>query len=694
MAQQTQYYDIPIENEPLLTELGFTKFSLPLSGKATRMKVHNEKIPSLIMYPKFDKQSLDNSVKLLHDYLLEEQQAQENKIDNDALDGLVAYFRNIGHSLKEDSNNDFFKNGKTKQKPKSESQNNGKEIFAQRYTVDGSIAEAVIIQGRPKFAIAVPKVGNPDQVSSIALHDAIEIGEDMVIKPPEFNTYINKPYVFKSAQEFQELVQNIKEKNLDTLYKKVKSIWRKYIDADDFHISLCAADTIFTYFQDKIGLTHYLFFVGGNTSGKSNNLTVLHFLAYRNMMSSGMTAANIYTYLGSREEGLGTICEDEADNIDEDRDKMKVDKNGYTTGKPYHRTDMIPGFGRLQNKFNTFCFKAFAAEKLPDSVIAKGFNQRTIELPCVYGFPAYDILEVENPAGEEEYEQLLQELHTMRNALLVYRLLHFQDKIPNIKLNIQNREKQLFKPVLRVFQNTQTLNELLPVISKYVNQKRESNANTLHAFLYRLVTDLVRAQNTYELESNLMWNTVKETLQGKETPIRPQSYDTVEFGTISQKSIVETLLQVFGAKPGKRHPGIKTLTFDKDKLQRLRQIYDISIDVKVGYSSSEGVDHVEDVEHVGLDKHVSEQSSDNKITDSGQENQNLRDKTAQNVENISTRENDKAVGTPPHAPQAPQAPPKQKHNAYFSCGKWHCKDCKESGDKFHMENTNCTGAKK
>jgi hypothetical protein len=117
------------------------------------------------------------------------------------------------------------------------------------------------------------------------------------------------------------------------------------------------------------------------------------------MMSSGMTAANVYQFLGSREEGIGTICEDEADNIDEDKDKMKVHKNGYTTGIPYHRTDTSSG--RQQLKFNTFSFKAFAAEKLPDSARAKGFKQRIIELPCVYGSPKYDISEVVNPAGED-----------------------------------------------------------------------------------------------------------------------------------------------------------------------------------------------------------------------------------------------------------------------------------------------------
>jgi hypothetical protein len=176
---------------------------------------------------------------------------------------------------------------------------------------------------------------------------------------------------------------------------------------------------------------------------------------------------------------------------------------------------------------------------------------------------------------------LLDELLEIRNTLLVYRLLHFKDKIPDIKLNIQGREKQLFKPILRVFQHTQTQNELLPVISKYISQRRENNANTLNAFLYDHVTGLIKAQDTYELESSLIWNTIKDILQGKDIPSKPQSYDTVEFGTISQKGITETLVQVFGAKPTKRHLG-RTLIFDQNKLQRLSRIYDLSIDVKVG----------------------------------------------------------------------------------------------------------------
>jgi hypothetical protein len=413
MTQEAQYHRIPIENEPLLTDCGFAEFRLPLNGNATKMVLYNYKFKSMITYVDWDKHnSIDKAVKLLRDKLLDEQTIRDQRV----IETLCTYFRNACILLAEDPSNEFFKNGngyggrkgkkhqeqqERQNKKTTEKQKEKKRVYVQKYHDGENLqAEAIIVGRKPYFAVAAPNVGNPDEVS-IILQDSIPIDDKTILKPFEIAAYVNEPYSFKSEQEFFEFLKMTKDESLDSLYKKVKSIWRKYVDADDFHISICAADTIFTYFQDKIGLTHYLFFIGDNSSGKSNNLTVLHYIAYRNMMSSGMTAANVYQFLGSGEEGIGTICEDEADNIDEDREKMKVHKNGYTTGKYYHRTDT--SVGRQQLKFNTFCFKAFAAEKLPDSVTAKGFNQRTIELPCVYGFPQYDISEVANPAGEEEY---------------------------------------------------------------------------------------------------------------------------------------------------------------------------------------------------------------------------------------------------------------------------------------------------
>jgi hypothetical protein len=282
---------------------------------------------------------------------------------------------------------------KKKEKGNGNGKNNDKKQphYVQKYTEAGFIAEAVIVGGIPYFAVAEANSKN------ITLEESIPIDDKNEYKPFERTAYLSEPYKFESGQHFKACVEKARTETRDILYRKVKSVCLKYIDADDFHISICAADTIFTYYQDKIGSTHYLFFVGSPGSGKSNNLLVLKYLTYRNFMSTDMTPANIYQFLGSGEECQGTLCEDEADRIDEDRQKMAIHKNGYIKGCPVARTDT--SFGRKQNKYNTFCWKAFAAENFPDAFKAKGFNQRVLKLQCSFGNPEYDITEVTSPAG-------------------------------------------------------------------------------------------------------------------------------------------------------------------------------------------------------------------------------------------------------------------------------------------------------
>src|SRR5690242_10614293 len=275
----------------------------------------------------------------------------------------------------------------TEEKKARDDEGRKRKYYSQVYKSQSVIAEAILIGNYSKWLVS-------DAPGHILIQDELEITDEKVLKPFAMPSYVNRPYVFPTLEDVEKLLTVTRGETFDSQYNKVKNIWKKYIVEDDRHISLCAADCIFTYFQDKLGLTHYLFFVGDNDSGKSNNLNVIHFVGFRNMLSSDMTAANIFSFLGTEYEGIGTICEDEADDIDQDHEKMKIYKNGYTMGIKIHRLDLPKKGGRKQDSYNTFCFKAFAAEKRPDSVRAKGFNQRTVELSCTYGIPNYDISEI------------------------------------------------------------------------------------------------------------------------------------------------------------------------------------------------------------------------------------------------------------------------------------------------------------
>src|SRR5919198_5079921 len=115
-APGTKYYQIEID-DPELTKYGFSRFKLPINGNAAKMILDNNKDRSLITYVDFDRTSLDNSVKLLQDKLLDEQ-IVEDKAGKDTVTGLVAYFRNecICRIQDQDPDFDFFKNGNGKSK--------------------------------------------------------------------------------------------------------------------------------------------------------------------------------------------------------------------------------------------------------------------------------------------------------------------------------------------------------------------------------------------------------------------------------------------------------------------------------------------------------------------------------------------------------------------------------------------------
>src|SRR5262249_12732803 len=108
--------------------------------------------------------------------------------------------------------------------------------FTQKFSSNDILAEAVLICNKPYFLVS--------QQGSIKIQPTLEI-DDKILVPLDVDSYINKPYSFVSEEEVTLRIENAKNENLDSLYRKTKSVWRKYVDADDFHISLCAADTIY-----------------------------------------------------------------------------------------------------------------------------------------------------------------------------------------------------------------------------------------------------------------------------------------------------------------------------------------------------------------------------------------------------------------------------------------------------------------
>lgn len=436
-----------------------------------------------------------------------------------------------------------------------------------KYSKDISLAESILIGGNlPLFL----QISNGKAI----LRDNIDLDRQLIL-PPDKTEYLSKDYSFSSIDEINFYIKRASKETLDSLFVKTKNIWKKYFDTDKKTLDLCAADTIFTYFQDKLGMTHYLFFVGDNNTGKSNALSVLEQLAYRPLKDVNISPANIYNFLGQDEEGQGIILEDEIDDIEEQPEKMKIYKSGYTRGSKVTRMYDSSASGvnksKPQKRFNTYSFKAYTSERQPGVYKAKGFVERIFPIQCTAGNPLFDILEVVNDAGDNKYKKLIRELEDLRKLLLIFRIMHYDEPIPDLNLSIKNREKQLCKPLIRLFQDTNVLKDILDSLSKFIADKRNRKLNSLDSFIYSIVKDLAKENNGYRLTNEDIWE-IACTLPGNAIPSKPHSYQTNEFGTVSKTLISRICEDKFGAK--REHDGKhRILAFDNIGLKRLEDNY-------------------------------------------------------------------------------------------------------------------------
>jgi hypothetical protein len=316
----------------------------------------------------------------------------------------------------------------------------------------------------------------------------------------------------------------------------------KYVVAEDHYLTLLTADIIYTYFQDKFGTTHYVICIGDNASGKNAILMTFALLGYRVLLATSVSAANVYTFLGSLDECQGTIAEDEINNLDNNPDKLEIYKSGYCRG-----TCRIPKIdlkaGRIQEAFYTYCFKIFASESSLDNSKAKGLRDRSFEILCLVGKPQHNIKDVYDNSNE----QLRNELEKTRKLLFAIRMLHHKDTIKDISLNIINREAELTKPLIRLFQYSQgVLKELLPALSKCLDAKRKVKSNSLEAILYTAIKNLIPYHGE-TIDNASIIAEVKRITDGEDIPMQ-QAFYCQDLEKVTHRRITKTLVDKFKAE--------------------------------------------------------------------------------------------------------------------------------------------------
>jgi hypothetical protein len=462
-----------------------------------------------------------------------------------------------------------FSNSKSKDK-KGEKQKPQHPVFKYSRRFRGLLHEAILLGDEPFFLTY--SNGHLELVKNIE-------EANRILRPPCIEEYPYEPIEFDSLKEIKEYEDIVLNETLDNLYKKVKAVVMLYIDQDMEVIILISSDIIWTYFQDLFPTTHYYDVTGKeNGIGKSTIGHVFEGIAYRGVRMTDPSSANLYRILGKIEAGQCIVIADEADRIHQDKDMLSILKEGYAIGG---KVPKINTNTMQQEFFYCYCFKIRIAEESLRGNVTKGVIDRSFLIKATKGGPAHDIKEVLHPANRNErLEKLHNDLRSLRKLLLVYRLIHFTDSIPDIKTGLDARDKELAKPLLQLFNGTRAHDEVKPTLQIFLDRKNKRKKNTaIEPVIYGIILDLVsRLGKT--ISTSQVWHAIKDSIPGTYDEKKPNEYQTQDYDTIYRNAISKTICDNFGAEREHRRDG-NVFVFDESKLARAGKVYDIEASVLI-----------------------------------------------------------------------------------------------------------------
>jgi hypothetical protein len=386
------------------------------------------------------------------------------------------------------------------------------------------------------------------------------------------------PYVFTDKQELENFIELAKRENLGTLFRKVQRYVRLFYDTDNqAYIDLVTSDIIFTYFQDRLGKTHYLFIYGDPGTGKGAVLDTITQLGYRTADVTSVTGPVLYRIMGSVERGQVTMLIDEANKLEDDELLLNVLKVGYKGQQRVPR--ILDNERNIVEWFYAYCFKVIAAEKLPAHWKTGGFLSRCLVIHSAPGDPEIDIGDVLERANDSRNAKILKQLTDLRKLLFAYRLLHYHEPIRDIKIKgIRGRDRELIKPLVRLFKThgeETSLEAVRNALYYFVKERNKEVTGNFTAAMHTLIKNKI-AENggkNYELYNSEIWDSIKKELKAEDIEDKQGTVKTELFGEVSTKRLAG-VLRSLGGKPGRDSSGERRVwSFDQQTLDRFNSVY-------------------------------------------------------------------------------------------------------------------------
>jgi hypothetical protein len=462
-----------------------------------------------------------------------------------------------------------------------------KTLQLRKFAFEGKVYESILVDKRPYFITS-------NENGGYVLEEQIDIASNTFVPQDNITSVNPLPYKFESEEELEEYFAKTKSENYDSLFTKVRNEFRKYVNVPEHTLTVLSADIVCSYFQDRFGTTHYNIFIGENGSGKNSAMLVFKHLGYRVFYVTAASAANYYTFLGDIQEGQGTIAEEEADDIGENKDKQRILKTGYANGGTVPKIEFSKNGTRSQKPYLTFCHKWLAMEEIPDEREIRGVLDRSFIFKFLVGDVLYNIKDV----VKEENSELFKELSDLRKTLFVFKILHQKDEFEDIHLNIKNRNAELTKPLLRLFNGSECIESIRKSLSVLINEKSKIKSNSTESKILEALNDLIssekgKSKEVYQFTNENIFEALKKVMDGLDNNYDEGTYST--FITpdglhVSKKKITQILKSKFNAVPDKVYEYGATkrvIRVNKNWLRKLGKQYEVIDEIKILRSNPE-----------------------------------------------------------------------------------------------------------
>lgn len=410
-----------------------------------------------------------------------------------------------------------------------------------------ALVESIIVENKKTFLISYLN----NSKLSIITKDKVEVN-GKVFDPIQQDELPYQQYQF-DKNELKVLYPNTYQ-----LYERVFHEVQYFVDIEDEWKHFITACVLFSYQQDKASTTPYVYVVGDNDSGKSTILHLLRLLGYRPLLSESLPYADIYHFLGTSEDAVGIILEDESQGLEKDWNKLKIYKGGYVKGSRIPRIKET-STGSKQIFYRGYCFKMLAGEALPKD---KGLLRRCIIIPMIEGYPSGNIKHLTT----DDMNRLSQ----LRKDLLLWRMNTAHQVLPQIKLDfLINRDEEIWLPLLRVVKDTRFYNNLIFLAQKHVHNRMKEKFDSIEAVLSEIVIESTK--KSMQVAFDDIWNKLTKD-DGHYDTTNSQVFYSDHYGKITKTLVGSILTQKFRGKKF-RDKNKRYYQFDKNSIDKINRKY-------------------------------------------------------------------------------------------------------------------------